>query len=244
MSHMKATSIDQFQRPFIKETILKCIKEKQCKVIFLSPEMIKKELLTSFLNEMHEYIKFFIIDEGQCFESIAKFRLDMIDFKELRKRYLDMCWIVFNSGSLQEESRTAEFFGIKSYERMFDEQMLSSNAKKIRIEKAKNGGTKYYADYIKAKITNKQQCGIIYCRERRNTKTIAAHLREKYKVEAFAFNPDIHDREQILANWIDGKFPIIVATMESFGYGIIKKSIRVIIHRDNPKSLVAYYNVK
>jgi hypothetical protein len=45
-------------------------------------------------------------------------------------------------------------------------------------------------------------------------------------------------------DWMSDKVPIIVATTESFGLGIVKPFVKFVIHADVPKDLRAYYQVR
>ncbi len=83
--------------------------------------------------------------------------------------------------------------------------------------------------------------GIVYVRNRRNTKEIAEHL-QKNNISADFYHagldPKTRDRRQ--AAWISEEKRIIVST-NAFGMGIDKPNVRVVVHLDLPDSIEAYF---
>lgn len=43
--------------------------------------------------------------------------------------------------------------------------------------------------------------------------------------------------------WMSNEIPIMVATSESFGLGIVKPEVKFVIHTSAPSNLRAYYQV-
>lgn len=48
------------------------------------------------------------------------------------------------------------------------------------------------------------------------------------------------ERQKIQDDWIDGKIPVISATI-SFGMGVDKANVRFVVHWSIPKSMASYY---
>ncbi|MEI6901079.1 MAG: RecQ family ATP-dependent DNA helicase, partial [Bacteroidota bacterium] len=84
-------------------------------------------------------------------------------------------------------------------------------------------------------------CGIIYVRNRRQTKELALFLNKK-KISATYYHaglkPDERDRKQ--NEWMKEDKRVIVAT-NAFGMGIDKPNVRFVIHFDLPESIEAYF---
>ena len=52
----------------------------------------------------------------------------------------------------------------------------------------------------------------------------------------------VSERNQVQEDWVDGKMPVITATV-SFGMGMDKGSVRFVAHWNVPQSVAAYYKV-
>lgn len=84
-------------------------------------------------------------------------------------------------------------------------------------------------------------CGIIYCRKKDTTESVAKSLR-KLGLACAAFHSGLkkHEKEQVQNDWMNGKVPVIAATV-SFGMGIDKGPVRFVIHWDVPQSIAEWY---
>lgn len=80
-------------------------------------------------------------------------------------------------------------------------------------------------------------CGIIYCRKKETTESVAKCLR-KLGMSAAAFHSGLktQEKDQVQNDWMRGKLPVIVATV-SFGMGIDKGPVRFVVHWDLPQSI-------
>lgn len=69
-------------------------------------------------------------------------------------------------------------------------------------------------------------CGIIYCRTRDATDSLAESLTQK-GIPTRAYHAGLKDRERaaVQDEWMSGKIPVITATI-SFGMGVDKASVR------------------
>jgi len=102
-----------------------------------------------------------------------------------------------------------------------------------------------YVDRKEEKLTeiliNIKGTAIVYARNRRMTKEIAAHL-QKHNINADFYHAglemDVRTKKQDA--WKSGKTRVMVST-NAFGMGIDKPDVRVVVHMDLPESLEAYY---
>lgn len=84
--------------------------------------------------------------------------------------------------------------------------------------------------------------GIIYCQTFDDLdKTVQSLQNSCIPVTTFHAKLDFTERFKNYDDFMADKYPIIVATSESFGLGIVKKFVKFVIHINLPKHLRAYY---
>jgi len=87
----------------------------------------------------------------------------------------------------------------------------------------------------------KKGSGIVYASTRRECEKIAGLLIQK-KISAKPYHAGLSgdERQAVQRGWIEGVFPVVVAT-NAFGMGIDKPDCRFVIHYTIPYTLEAYY---
>lgn len=89
--------------------------------------------------------------------------------------------------------------------------------------------------------SSEKSCGIIYCRKKDTTESVARALRNLgLKCGAFHSGLKKNEKEQLQNDWMNGVVPVIIATV-SFGMGIDKAQVRFVIHWDVAQSISAWY---
>lgn len=87
----------------------------------------------------------------------------------------------------------------------------------------------------------KKGSGIVYAGTREQCETWASELSRR-EVESKAYHAGLNGevRQSVQAGWMDGAFPVVVAT-NAFGMGIDKPDCRFVIHLEMPFTTEAYY---
>lgn len=83
--------------------------------------------------------------------------------------------------------------------------------------------------------------GVVYVRNRRETKEVAQHLMNHgISADFYHAGLDMPSRTKKQDDWMQNRSRVIVAT-NAFGMGIDKADVRFVVHLDIPDSLEAYY---
>ncbi|XP_071565625.1 ATP-dependent DNA helicase Q5 isoform X2 [Temnothorax nylanderi] len=88
---------------------------------------------------------------------------------------------------------------------------------------------------------HKRNCGIIYCRKKEATETVA-HKLTLAGITTLAYHGSLkaQERNEVQNKWTRGEVPVIAATC-SFGMGVDKGSVRFVVHWTVPQNIAAYY---
>jgi len=204
------------------------------KFLFLSPEKLKNNLVISRIKEMT--INLITIDEAHCISEWGhNFRPAYRKISEFRKILPDVSILALtataNSNVIDDIQKTLKF--------------NSSNIIKSSLIRPK---LSYVVDDILdkrkrlIKLLNKIKSSvIIYVDTRRKTEEISLYLNNEGFTSSF-YHAGVHpdDRAKRQLSWSNNEIRIIVAT-NSFGMGIDKPDVKLVVHMYMPSSIESYF---
>ena len=204
------------------------------KFLYLSPERLEKRGMTERLSRMK--ISLIAVDEAHCISQWGyDFRPPYLRIAEIRKFLPSVPVLALTAtatnqviADIQEKLAFKTRNEIKGSFRRSNLTFFAFN------EEDKKGRLLKIIQKVKG-------CGVVYTRNRKNTREIALYL-ENNGIPATYYNAGltapIRSKNQDL--WMNGTKPVIVST-NAFGMGIDKPDVRYVIHLDLPESLEAYY---
>ncbi|XP_055550921.1 uncharacterized protein LOC129733251 [Wyeomyia smithii] len=222
--------------------------------LYITPEQANtstfKELMKMLVK--HKKVAYVVVDEAHCVSEWGHdFRPDYLKLGALRSEYPSIPWIALTATAskkvvddifknLRLKEPVAKFKTSCFRQNLYYDVVFKNSIQDDYI---------HLRDYIESILEKdetdikpaKKSCGIIYCRTRETTERVANSL-TKLGLKTAAYHAGLKQSERVAVqeDWMDGKYPIISATI-SFGMGVDKASVRFVIHWDVPQSVAAYY---
>lgn len=204
------------------------------KFLFLSPEKLKNNLVISRVKEMT--INLITIDEAHCISEWGH------DFRPTYKKISEFREILPDV-SILALTATANYNVIDDIQKSL--KFNSSNIIKSSLIRPK---LSYVVDDIidkrkrLIKLLNKIKSSvIIYVDTRRKSEEISLYLNNEGFTSSFyhaGVHPDERTKRQL--SWSNNETRIIVAT-NSFGMGIDKPDVKLVVHMHMPSSIESYF---
>ena len=204
------------------------------KFLFLSPEKLKNNLVISRVKEMT--INLITIDEAHCISEWGH------DFRPAYKKISEFREILPDV-SILALTATANYNVIDDIQKSL--KFNSSNIIKSSLIRPK---LSYVVDDIidkrkrLIKLLNKIKSSvIIYVDTRRKSEEISLYLNNEGFTSSFyhaGVHPDERTKRQL--SWSNNETRIIVAT-NSFGMGIDKSDVKLVVHMHMPSSIESYF---
>jgi len=204
------------------------------KFLFLSPEKLKNNLVISRVKEMT--INLITIDEAHCISEWGHdFRPAYKKISEFREILPDVSILALtataNSNVIDDIQKSLKFSSSNIIKSSLIRPKLSYVVDDI-IDKRKR----------LIKLLNKIKSSvIIYVDTRRKSEEISLYLNNEGFTSSFyhaGVHPDERTKKQL--SWSNNETRIIVAT-NSFGMGIDKPDVKLVVHMHMPSSIESYF---
>jgi ATP-dependent DNA helicase RecQ len=216
------------------DTVLHNCRYGDNKLLYISPERLTTAKMRDALQKIK--VNLIAVDESHCISQWGyDFRPPYLRIAEIREYLPSVPVLALTATATEEVIRDIQeklhFRGAnvlrKSFERTNLTYFVFREEDKLRR--------------ILRIIRRVKGCGIIYVRNRRQTKEIASFL-TKQGIQATWYHAglDPKERERNQVAWMKETKQVIVAT-NAFGMGIDKPNVRFVIHIDLPDSIEAYF---
>lgn len=231
------------------EEIINGIKEQKARLLFISPEaLLKNGALNALLNNCAKngYLKNIVIDEAHIVPDWGVlFRPDFQCLAFTIKRWKglskDKLKTFLLSATLPDET-------VAVLKHLFapDNKIIEYRCDALRREPQfcfyETKSIKQRWKAVEEAIVFLPKPMIVYFLEPAEVIDFQKHLQSKgyLNVQAFHGNTKDSEREQILADWKNEKFDVVLAT-SAFGIGVDKSDVRTVIHACVPENLSRFY---
>lgn len=255
---MKAVTINNTvshsERIIIRDDLFK--EESIIKFFYLSPEMVSTDPCADLLNDMltKGMISHVVLDEAHRVAD-GKFRHEALsNLKQFRLDHPTVPFVALTTASDEVIEEIKDFFGMQNA-RIIKSTSVRTNIvyQAVRLDNNCDADdidylgffqslAPEYADLNAKQIPWRNLVGIIYCTTIEKLKKVVDKLNQ-LEVPATSFFAENEDRFANYDEWMSGVKPVIVATTESFGHGIVNQSLKFVLHESPSKSLRSYYQV-
>jgi len=231
---IRAAAIYSGMHPDEISIVLDNCRHGSIKLLYVSPERLTMELMRESLKRMN--VNLLAVDEAHCVSQWGyDFRPPYLEIANIRPLIPGAPLLALTATAtkivVKDIQQKLEFKKENLFRQSFERKYLIYMV--IREEDKRNRLLR-----ILRKVTGP---GIIYVRNRRETKEVAGFLQKNgISADFYHAGLDAKTRERRQNSWVKEEKKIIVAT-NAFGMGIDKSNVRSVIHLDLPESIEAYF---
>jgi ATP-dependent DNA helicase RecQ len=232
--NMTAVNLGGEISPAQEDAILADALKGNYQFIYCSPEKLAQKSFQTFLQQLP--ITLFAIDEAHCISQWGyDFRPSYRKLDVLKKWFPKVPILAMTASAIPKvQEDIIKQLNLNNC-KVITDSFLRPNIT-YRVQKVP---VKLHA--LRKQLNETKGSVIIYCTTRNNVAQLTQLLKDYgYPVGAYHAGMPIALRQEMQANWMSNKTPIIVCT-SAFGMGINKPDVRAVIHFDLPNSLEQYY---
>ena len=204
------------------------------KFLYCSPERLKTSLFQERLVQMN--VNLIAVDEAHCISQWGHdFRPSYLEIADIRSLLPDTPLLAVTATATPKvRDEIVEKLKLKD-KVVFQQSFLRANLS-LSVRKVEDKEGKLFD--ILNKIGGST---IVYVKTRRKAQDLSQKI-QKEGISCNFYHAGLTSKERQIrqTNWRNNEFRVIVAT-NAFGMGIDKADVRLVIHRDPPNSLEAYY---
>lgn len=231
----RVIALNSFLTPQEKNYVLS--KLAMYKFIFLSPEMLRSDIILNRLKELQ--IALFVIDEAHCISQWGyDFRPDYLKLGDFREKLGNPLTLALTATATQEvkDELIASLNLIRWNEFIYsvDRPNISMSVELIASYQDKSSRLVELVQKLKGP-------GIIYFSSKKMAEKMAIYLRENGIDRVMTYHGGMEQENRVLIQqqFLHGQLHVICAT-SAFGMGINKENIRYVIHYHMPLQLESY----
>ena len=232
--NMTAVNLGGEISPTQEDAILADAMKGQYQFIYCSPEKLAQKSFQSFLQQLP--ITLFAIDEAHCISQWGyDFRPSYRKLDVLKKWFPKVPILAMTASAIPKvQEDIIKQLNLTNCKVITDSFLRPNITYRVQKVPVKLHALRKQLNVTKGSV-------IIYCTTRNNVAQLTQLLKDYgYPVGAYHAGMPIALRQEMQANWMSNKTPIIVCT-SAFGMGINKPDVRAVIHFDLPNSLEQYY---
>ena len=207
----------------------------ELKILYLAPERLALPDFKGWLSTLN--VSMVAVDEAHCISEWGHdFRPDYRTLGELRRALRNVPFVALTAtatGRVRRDIVTQ--LGLRSpaeYIASFDRHNLHYEVRPKR---------RAFAQLVQLLRKHKGESAIIYCFSRKDTEELADGLRDEgFEALPYHAGLDAQARRVNQERFIRDEVDIITATI-AFGMGIDKPDVRLVVHKELPKTIEAYY---
>lgn len=204
------------------------------KFLYISPERLETDIFKSRLAQMN--ICLIAVDEAHCISQWGyDFRPSYLNIAAIRELHPDVPILALTATATNEVAKDIQDKLLFKSHNVIKSPFLRENLiYAVRDCEDKQG-------FIINTINKIKGSGIVYARNRKNTKELAQIL-QKNGINADFYHAGLRSETRHLKQqeWTSGKTRVICST-NAFGMGIDKPDVRFVIHNDVPDTIEEYY---
>jgi len=211
-----------------------CVHDPALKFLYCSPERLGTEIFRTRVRQMN--VNLLAIDESHCISQWGyDFRPSYLKIAEIREFIPDVPVLAVTATAtadvVEDIQLRLRFKQPNVFRKSFERKNLVYLVREVE-------------DKLKhlIKIANSLKgTGVVYVRNRKNTKEIAQVLKQN-NISADFYHAGLTtaERDRKQSEWKTGKNRIMVST-NAFGMGIDKSDVRFVVHMDLPDNIEAYF---